>query len=154
MGALIFATKFALAALPNVNLNSLLIILTVVVFGWKALWSVYIYILLEGLVFGFGIWWFSYLVVWPILVIAAMLFRQNDSAVLWAVIAGGFGLVFGPLMYIPYFFINGGWEGFFVMWVNGIPYDLTHCISNFILTLVLYPPLCPLLKKLAARTAV
>ena len=151
MGALIFATKFALAAIPNINLNSPLIILTTVFFGWKALFSVYVYIMLEGLVFGISVWWFSYLAVWPVLVIAAMVLRRNDSVVIWAVVAGIYGLLFGPLMYIPYFFINGGWEMYFAMWVNGIPFDLAHCIGNFVLTLVLYPPLHALLKKLTAR---
>ena len=33
LGALIFATKYVLAAIPNVNLNTLLIILGVVFFG-------------------------------------------------------------------------------------------------------------------------
>ena len=141
MAALIFGTKVALASLPNINLNSVLIILTVVFFGWKALYTVYIYVLLEGLVFGFSIWWVGYLYVWAVLVIAAMLLRKNDSALIWAVVAGVFGLIFGPLMYLEYFAINGGWEMFFAMWVAGIPYDLTHCIGNFVFTLVLYRPL-------------
>ena len=141
MAALIFGTKVALASLPNINLNSVLIILTVVFFGWKALYTFYIYVLLEGLVFGFSIWWVGYLYVWAGRVIAAMLLRKNDSALIWAVVAGVFGLIFGPLMYLEYFAINGGWEMFFAMWVAGIPYDLTHCIGNFVFTLVLYRPL-------------
>ena len=148
MAALIFSSKVALASLPNINLNSLLIILTVVFFGWKALYTVYIYVLLEGLVFGFSIWWFGYLYVWAILVIVAMIFRRNESALIWAVITGIYGLVFGLLMYLEYFAINGGWEMFFAMWVAGIPYDLTHGISNFVLTLVLYKPLYAVMKKL------
>ena len=148
MAALIFGTKVALAALPNVNLNSVLIVLTVVFFGWKSLYAVYIYVLLEGLVFGFSIWWFGYLYVWAILVIVAMIFRRNESALIWAVITGIYGLVFGLLMYLEYFAINGGWEMFFAMWVAGIPYDLTHGISNFVLTLVLYKPLYAVMKKL------
>ena len=141
MAALIFGTKVALAGIPNVNLNSVLIILTVVFFGWKALYTVYIYVLLEGLVFGFSVWWVGYLYVWAILVIVAMLLRKNDSALIWAVVAGVFGLVFGLLMYLEWFVINGGWEGYFAMWVAGIPYDVAHCVSNFVLTLVLYRPL-------------
>ncbi len=148
MAALIFGTKVALAALPNVNLNSVLIVLTVVFFGWKSLYAAYIYVLLEGLVFGFSIWWFGYLYVWAILVIVAMFFRKNESALIWAVITGIYGLVFGLLMYLEYFAINGGWEMFFAMWVAGIPYDLTHGISNFVLTLVLYKPLYAVMKKL------
>jgi len=64
MAALIFGTKVALAGIPNVNLNSVLIILTVVFFGWKALYTVYVYVLLEGLVFGFSVWWVGYLYIW------------------------------------------------------------------------------------------
>ncbi len=147
MAALIFGTKVALAALPNVNLNSVLIVLTVVFFGWKSLYAVYIYVLLEGLVFGFSIWWFGYLYIWAILVAVAMLFRKNESSLIWAVIAGVYGLCFGPLMYLEYFAINGGWEMFFSMWVSGIPYDLAHCGGNFVLTLILYRPLYKVMER-------
>ena len=40
MGALIFGAKFALASLPNVNINAVLIILTTLFFGWRALYAV------------------------------------------------------------------------------------------------------------------
>lgn len=140
MGALIFATKFALAAIPNVNLNTLLIILCVVFFGWKTLYAVFVYVLLEGLVFGFSLWWFSYLYAWPVITMVAMLFRKNDSVLLWAIVGGLCGLFFGPLMYLLYFMVFG-WGTAFTMWVAGIPYDLIHCISNFTLILCLYRPL-------------
>jgi energy-coupling factor transport system substrate-specific component len=79
-----------------------------------------------------------------------MIFRSNDSAVIWAVIAGIYGLCFGPLMYILYFIING-WHMVFAMWVSGIPYDITFCISNFILTLVLYKPLYRVMERYVVR---
>ena len=147
MGALIFALKAVLASLPNINVNSVLIILTTLFFGWRAMYSVAVYVALEGLIFGGGIWWFGYLYTWPLLVAIAMLFRRNDSALVWAVIAAVFGLVFGPLMYLEYFAINGGWEMFFAMWVSGIPYDLAHCGGNFVLTLVLYRPLYKVMQR-------
>lgn len=150
LGALIFAAKEALYALPNVNLNAVFIILATVFFGWRALYSVAIYVLLEGLINnanGFMLWWIGYLYVWPLLVCVAMLFRKNDSVIVWAVIAAVYGLVFGPLMYLEYFAINGGWEMFFTMWVSGIPFDLIHCGSNFVTTLVLYKPLYAVMKR-------
>lgn len=148
LAALIFGTKVALASLPNINLNAVFIILAVVFFGWKALYTVYVYVLLEGLVFGFSVWWVGYLYIWAILAAVAMLFRKNDSALIWAVIAAVFGLTFGPLMYLEWFAINGGWKGYFAMWVAGIPYDLTHCAGNFVFTLVLYRPLHTVMEKL------
>lgn len=139
-GVLIFAAKFALAAIPNVNLNTVLIILCVIFFGWKTLYAVFVYVLLEGLVFGFSLWWFSYLYAWPVVTLFVMLFRKNDSPLLWAVVAGLVGLFFGPVMYILYLFVTG-WQTAFALWVAGIPYDLIHCVSNFVLTLILYRPL-------------
>ena len=150
MGALLFAAKAALASLPNINLNAVLIILTTVFFGWRALYSVGVYVMLEGLIFGgngYMLWWFGYLYTWPLLVCVCMAFRRNDSALIWAVIAAVFGLVFGPLMYLEYFAINGGWEMFFTMWVSGTPYDLAHCAGNFVFTRVLSRPLCRVMEK-------
>lgn len=151
MGALIFAAKEALYALPNINLNAVLIILTTVFFGWKAMYSVAVYVLLEGAINnanGFMLWWIGYLYVWPLLVCVTMLFRKNDSALIWAVIAAVYGLVFGPLMYLEYLAINNGWEMFFAMWVSGIPFDLIHCAGNFVTTLVLYKPLYRAMDRL------
>ncbi len=139
--ALIFSVKTALASIPNVNLNALLIILATVYFGWRALYTVGVYILLEGLFFGFSLWWFSYLYIWPLLVVLVMIFRRNRSPLLWAVLAGVYGLLFGPLMYIGYFAIVGGWRGYIAMWIAGIPYDLIHAVSNFLTVLVLFKPL-------------
>ena len=141
MGALIFAAKEALYALPNININAVLIILCAIFFGWKGMFSVGIYVMLEGLVNGFSIWWFGYLYTWPLVLAAAMTLRSCRSALIWAVFAAVYGLLFGPLMYLEYFAINGGWEMFLTMWVSGIPYDLAHCGGNFVLTLVLFQPL-------------
>ena len=146
MGALIFAAKFALAALPNINLNTLLIILCVSFFGWKALYAVFVYVMLEGLVFGFSLWWCSYLYAWPAVTALAMLFRKNRSALVWAAFAGIIGLVFGPVMYVLYLFVTG-WETAFALWVAGIPYDLVHGGSNLILTLLLYRPLYKVFQR-------
>ena len=147
LAALIFAIKVALASLPNINLNAVLIILTTVYFGWKALYAVGVYVLLEGLFFGFSIWWFSYLYIWPLLVILAMLLRRNRSVVIWAVAAGIYGLLFGPLMYLGYFAILGGWRGYSAMWIAGIPYDLIHALNNFFTVLVLFKPLLRVMER-------
>jgi energy-coupling factor transport system substrate-specific component len=56
-------------------------------------------------------------------------------------------------MYLEWFAINGGWEGFFAMWVAGIPYDLTHCGGNFVFTLALYRPLYRVMEKFLGTPA-
>lgn len=140
MGALMFASKVAMSFLPNIHLNAVLLILAAVFFSWRALYSVGVYVMLEGMIYGFGIWWISYLYVWPLLVVAAVLLRKNDSPLIWAIVAGVHGLLFGAMCAIPYFFV-GGWAAAFAYWVSGIPFDLMHCAGNFVLTLILYKPL-------------
>jgi len=147
MGALMVGTQVAMATLPNVNLVSVLIMLTVIVYGVKAFYPVYVFVLLEGLIYGFGLWFINYLYIWAILTVIALIFRKNENRLIWAVIAGLFGLCFGALCAIPYFFIGG--PGFALSyWVSGIPFDITHCISNFVLTFLLLEPLRKLFIKI------
>ena len=151
MGALMVGTQVAMAALPNVNLVSVLIILTVIAYGAKAFYPVYVFVLLEGLIYGFGLWFFNYLYVWAVLIGIALLLRKNTNYLVWAVVAGLFGLSFGALCTIPYFFI-GGPAMALSYWVSGIPFDITHCVSNFVLTLLLLKPLNELFKKYRLKT--
>lgn len=140
MAALMVGTQVAMAALPNINLVSVLIILTVIIYGVKAFYSVYVFVLLEGLIYGFGLWFINYLYIWSILTVIALMFRKNENRLIWAVIASIFGLSFGLLCAIPYIFIGG--PGFAVSyWLSGIPFDITHCFSNFVLTFLLLEPL-------------
>ncbi len=151
MAALMVGTQVAMAALPNINLVSVLIILTVIIYGAKAFYSVAVFVLLEGLIYGFGLWFINYLYIWTILAAVALICRKNENALIWAVIAGLFGLSFGLLCTIPYLFIGGSAMAL-SYWVSGIPFDLTHCISNFVLTLLLLNPLKKLLMKLHTTT--
>ena len=50
MGALMFALQVAMSSIPNVHLTALLIILTAVFFGWKCLFSVAVFVILEAFV--------------------------------------------------------------------------------------------------------
>ena len=67
MIAIIEVAKNALAFIPNVELVSLLVILFTLYFGKKILFVIPAFILLEGCIYGFGLWWIMYLYVWPLL---------------------------------------------------------------------------------------
>lgn len=67
----------------------------------------------------------------------------------FCVLAAAFGLLFGALCTVPYFFI-GGPSMAFTWWVAGIPYDLIHCVSNFLICLFLFRPLCHLFGRIRA----
>ena len=133
--------------LPNIELVSLLVIVFTLVFGGKVLPMLGVFILLEGLLYGFGIWWASYLYLWPALAGITWLFRKVQGALGWALISAAFGLSFGALCAIPYF-LTGGWAAGLSYWVSGIPFDLAHCGGNFVAALALYAPLRRALERL------
>lgn len=148
--ALMIALQVALAGLPNVELVTLLIILATVHLGHKTLLSVAVFVLVEGLIYGFGIWWFNYLYVWPILVLIVLALRKWSHPILWAMVAGIYGLLFGTLCSLPYF-ITGGWGAGIGYIVSGIPFDIPHCIGNVALTALLWYPLNFVLKKVLPK---
>ncbi|MCC8122999.1 MAG: hypothetical protein LIO58_05630 [Oscillospiraceae bacterium] len=148
--AIMEALKVAMAALPNIEPVTLLIIIFVGVYGRRAIFPVLVYIFLEGILFGFGIWWVSYLYIWPLLVAVSLLLVRCRSPLVWAMVAGLFGLLFGALCAIPYF-VTGGAQAAFAYWVAGLYFDLLHGASNFVLVLLLYKPLSNLCTKLVQR---
>lgn len=140
IGALMFALQIVMAALPNIHMTAVIIIVTASCFGWGVMWPILVFCMTELLYWGFGLWVLSYFYLWPILGAAAVLMRRNTSALFWAVVAAVHGLLFGAGSSIPYVFI-GGWKMAFATFVSGIGFDLAHCAGNFILTLLLYAPL-------------
>ena len=142
--AVLFMGQVFMGFLPNIEIVSLLVILYTLFFDRHVFLIIYVFVLLEGFLYGFGMWWFSYLYLWSILAVITLLFKKNRSVLLWSIISGFFGLSFGALCAIPYFFI-GGWRAAFSYWVSGIIFDIPHCIGNFALCLLLCRPLYRLL---------
>lgn len=155
MVAVIEVFKFTMMGLPNIELTSFWLILFSKNFDKKVYFVVPIFTVIEGVIFGFNLWWISYLYVWPLLVFITRIFRKNDSALTWATVSAVFGLSFGALCAIPYAFtgtdLQSGLSIAFSWWVAGIPWDITHCIGNFVLTLLLYKPLSDVMLKMQQR---
>lgn len=146
LGGLTFAGKVAMMSLPNIEPVSLLVMVFAVTFGKKALYPIYVYVMLEFALFGFGLWSAAYLYVWALLALVAWLFRRMTSPLGWAVLSAAFGLLFG-LLCTPVYVITGGPAFAFSWWLSGIPFDLTHCAGNFALALVLFCPLRRLMSR-------
>ena len=108
LGVVIFAAKIAMAQLPNIEPVSLMVLLLAVCFGWKGLYAVYVYVLLEFAMWGVGLWSLGYLYVWLVLFCLAMVLRKMESVLGWAALSGVFGLLFGALCALVYW-VSGGW---------------------------------------------
>ncbi|MDD5824073.1 MAG: hypothetical protein PUD55_06650 [Firmicutes bacterium] len=138
MCALMFAGKEVLRMIPNVHPVMLLIMLCVLWYGWKAMYPVVGFLVTQIAVYGLGIWTINYVYIWPLAVAITMPIRNIRNRWLWAAVAGAFGFAFGALCAIPYIFM-GGWNAAVAYWMAGIPFDLIHGVSNFIIVLFLLP---------------
>ena len=149
LGALTFALQVAMAPLPNIEPVSLLVMIFAVVFGWKCLYPVYVFVVMEILFYGISTWNVYYLYVWTVLALGAIVMRGSKSPLAWALLSGGFGLMFGALCGIVDIFI-GGFAYAASKWVSGIPFDLLHCCGNFGIALIMFKPLRAVMEKLYA----
>ena len=151
LAAVIFVSKMIMAGIPNIEPVSLLIIAFTIVFGWRALIAVYLYVGLEILIWGPGIWNLMYFYIWLILVVLTMIFRKMKSPLGWGVLSGLFGLSFG-LLCLPISAITGGITFAVTSWISGIYYDLLHAAGNFVMALLLLNPIVKILKRLINRS--
>lgn len=152
-GALMVAGDLALEALPNVHLVGVFITVATVLFRAQALWSVYLYVLLIGLIQGFGLWWIPYLYVWALLWGTVMLVpRRLKTSVrhaLYVLICFLHGLLFGVLYAPAQALLFGFTFQQTLAWIaSGLMFDLAHAVGNFFGSLVLVPPLIALCEKL------
>lgn len=150
--AVLYASKVAMAWMPNIEPVSLLVMVYMAVLGWKGLLPIYAYVLLEIGMWGFGYWSACYLYVWLVLAVAARGLRRMEPALGWAVLSGAFGLCFGALCALTYW-VAGGWAFALSWWVSGIPFDVLHCVGNFVMALVLFRPCRKLLERLTGAPA-
>ena len=150
LGGLTFAAKVVMMHLPNIEPVSLLVMVYAVTLGKKCLFPIFVYVILELLLYGFGIWSIGYIYVWPLLALLAWLLRGMRHPMGWAVLAAGFGLLFGAL-FTPVCLLFGGPAFALSWWINGLPFDLLHGAGNFVLALTLFCPLCRLMRQLLAR---
>ena len=150
LGAMMFALQVVMAPLPNIEPVSLLVMIFAAVFGWKALYPVYVFVVMEILFYGISTWNIYYLYVWAVLALGAILMRKQSHPLAWALLSGVYGLFFGALCGIVDIFI-GGFGYAAAKWVSGIPFDLLHCGGNFGMALILYKPLRNAMEKLYIR---
>ncbi len=153
LSAIIVALQVALAALPNVELVTvLMLVYTLVLPLSSSLLITAIFATLEMLIWGSGDWVVGYFWIWPIwvLLVASLKHHFKQSAYRWALLSGLWGALFGIL-----FSLNHGlFYGFkfsLAYWIRGIPFDVIHTLANYLTTLVLFKPTYHVLKQLIAK---
>ena len=150
LGAMMFASKVLMDVLPNIHLIGTFIVAMTVVYRKKALYPLYIFILITGLLNGFGTWWIPYLYIWAVLWGAVMLLPkklpEKAKPFIYSAVCALHGFLYG-ILYAPaqalLFGLN--FKGMLTWIAAGLPFDITHGISNFICGLLI----CPIISILS-----
>ena len=158
MGALMFGSKKIMEVLPNIHLLGMFIMVLTLTFRWKALIPIYIYVFLDGLFLGFSPYWVPYLYIWiPLWAITMILPKRMPKwlcFVVYPIICSLHGFAFG-ILYAPaqalLFGLNFQNTLVWISW--GLPYDIIHGISNFIVGFLIVP-FAELLRKLSRKQGV
>lgn len=149
LGGLISVSQIALSFIPNVETVSLFIILFSLIYKKKAMYIVFVFVIVMGLIYGFGVWWFGYIILWPFLCVMTYKLENVISGkyLILSLYSGTFGLLFGFFYAIPYG-IFGGINAGIAYWVSGIPFDIIHGIGNYFIMLFLGEKIFRVVKNL------
>lgn len=136
LGTLMYCSKLIMEFLPNIHLVGVLTIAFTVVYRRKALYPIYVFVLLQGIFGGFNAWWVPYLYIWTILWGVTMLLpKKMPKAVavaVYVVVCSLHGFLFG-ILYAPAQAILFGldFKGLLTWIAAGTVFDTVHGVSNF-----------------------
>ena len=154
LGAVMYASKLLMEVAPNIHLLGVFTIAFTVVYRKKALYPIYIYVILNGIFSGFAAWWVPYLYVWTVLWAVVMLLPEHLPKklrpLIYMTICAAHGFLFGTL-YAPAQAILFGmsFHGMVSWIIAGLPFDLIHGVSNSFCGLLIVPVISAL--QLAER---
>ena len=155
LGAVMYASKLLMEVAPNIHLLGVFTIAFTVVYRKKALYPIYIYVILNGIFSGFAAWWVPYLYVWTVLWAVVMLLPEHLPKklrpLIYMTICAAHGFLFGTL-YAPAQAVVFGmsFQGMVSWIIAGLPFDLIHGVSNFFCGILIVPVISAL--RLAERS--
>ncbi len=151
LGAIMYASDLLMELFPNIHIVGVFIVAITVVYKKKALYPIYIYVLISGIFAGFATWWIPYLYVWTVLWIMVMLLPkkipEKIKPLVYMLVCALHGLLFGTI-YAPAQALLFGldFDGMIAWIISGLPFDAIHAVSNLLCGVLIYP-IAVILKK-------
>lgn len=139
-----YVSKLIMEMLPNVHLLGVFTVAFTVVYRKKALYPIYTYVFLNGILSGFSAWWIPYLYLWTVLWGAVMLLPGNMpkkiQPIVYMTVCAAHGFLYGTL-YAPAQALMFGlsFKGMIAWIIAGLPFDCIHGISNFFCGILIMP---------------
>lgn len=153
LGTLMFCSKIIMELLPNIHLIGMFVMTYTLVYRWRALVPIYVFVALTGLYAGFAFWWLPYLYIWTVLWAATMLLPKHmprgAQCVVYPLLCALHGFAYG-ILYAPVQALMFGLNfEQMVAWIAaGASFDVLHGVGNFFAGLLIVP-LCDLMKRFA-----
>ncbi|MBD5490713.1 MAG: hypothetical protein HDR16_00880 [Lachnospiraceae bacterium] len=144
LGAVMYLSKMLMELFPNIHLLGVFTIAFTIVYRKKALYPIYIYVILNGIFCGFAAWWIPYLYIWTVLWGIVMLLPKKMpkklQPVVYMTVCAAHGFLFGTL-YAPVQALLFGlsFQGMIAWILAGLPWDCIHGISNFFCGILILP---------------
>ncbi len=144
LGSIMYASKMLMEIAPNVHLLGTFVIAFTIVYGKKALYPIYVFVLLTGVYAGFATWWIPYLYLWTVLWGVTMLLPKNMppkiKPFVYMSVCAMHGFLYG-ILYAPAqaFFFGLNLEGTIAWIMAGLPWDFVHGVSNFFCGMLILP---------------
>jgi len=149
LAAIMYVSKIIMEFLPNIHLIGVFVISITVVYRKKALYPIYIFVMITGLFSAFSTWWIPYLYIWTILWALVMLLPQNINSyfkpLVYMILCSLHGLFYG-ILYAPVNMIifNMSFKGIIAWIAAGFFWDIMHAVGNFICGALI----CPIIKAI------
>ncbi|MCL2865318.1 MAG: hypothetical protein FWE25_07255 [Lachnospiraceae bacterium] len=153
LAGIMFLSKIGMQWIPNVHFLGMFLASFTLCYRTKALIPLYVFILLDGVYWGFSIFWVPNLYIWlPLwlcfMIIGIFKIHKKIRVPLYMILCAFHGLAFGT-MYAPFqaFMFGLNMQGMIAWIIAGIPFDIIHGVGNFVAGSLIVP-LTGLLKKL------
>ncbi len=150
MAATLECGKLVLAAVPNVEVVTLLCALYGYVFGVLGVIAAVIFVCLEPLIWGVGSWIITYIIYWPAVAVVFMLLSKKGvkSRIILTAVALGMTVLFGVLSSVVdsafYLGIN---ENYFKNLLIYYARGLVFCVVQILTNAAVFPTLFLFLVK-------
>ena len=158
MAATLECGKLVLSFLPNVEVVSILTALYGYVFGWAGVLASFVFVMIEPLIWGFGPWFITYLIYWPLLAFVFMCLGRRKIENRWvvlAIISGltvGFGVLSSVFDVALYIGINKHYfNNLILYYIRGIGFYLTQICCIVVMFLLIFKPLKDRLTQIKGR---
>lgn len=146
MAATLECAKLVLAVLPNIEVVSLLCAIFGYVFGISGVIAAVVFVFIEPLIWGFGPWFFTYIIYWPMLAFLFMMLAGRGVKNRW-IITGiallmtlGFGVLSAVFDSIFYIGINEYYlKNLAIYYLRGLPFYALQLACNAVLFTTLFP---------------